>query len=220
MQLVKSDDPILHATCPETFVIQVETVQQMFDLLAANQGLGLGRPAGGHQRPPGLSPPGAKSSINPQIVRREGTIRCHEGPVWSLPGVDLLLASAVQDYAGGRANLRAAPSHRDSATKPTTLTASLSPTSNRPVKILTYPETRQIFPLRLRSQWPGLHPRPTPESEQREDRIAILAKTTKNGTGTAGVRRSSTTTGCRTAPASTCRSTIYGPGIDESPPPP
>ncbi len=56
------------------------------------------------------------------------------------------------------------------------------------MKILTYPETRQIFCFDCGANglasilvYAGV--------EEREDRIAILAKTTKSGTGTAGVLR-------------------------------
>jgi ABC-type bacteriocin/lantibiotic exporter with double-glycine peptidase domain len=56
------------------------------------------------------------------------------------------------------------------------------------MKVLIYPETRQVFNFDCGSNglastlvYAGV--------EEREDRIALLAKTTKNGTGTTGVLR-------------------------------
>jgi peptide deformylase len=101
VQLVKPDDPILHTICPETFVIQVETVQQMFDLLAANQGLGLAAPQVGINARLFVTAWG-EVFVNPQIVHGEGTIRCHEGCL-SLPGVDCFKRRAARiTLADGR----------------------------------------------------------------------------------------------------------------------
>jgi peptide deformylase len=44
MQLAKSDDPILHRVCRADFVLNADTIQQMFHLLEEAGGLGLAAP--------------------------------------------------------------------------------------------------------------------------------------------------------------------------------
>ena len=85
MQLVKSDDPILHRVCRGDFVLDADVIQQMLHLLEDAGGLGLAAPQVGIDARLFVTAWG-EVFVNPMIVCREGEVPCQEGCL-SLPGV-------------------------------------------------------------------------------------------------------------------------------------
>ena len=85
MQLVRPDDPILHRVCRPDFVLDVDTIEQMFHLLEETGGLGLAAPQVGIDARFFVTAWG-EVFVNPRIVC--GKVKCHrqEGCL-SLPGV-------------------------------------------------------------------------------------------------------------------------------------
>jgi peptide deformylase len=85
MQLVRPDNPILHRDCRPDFVLDLNTVQQMFRLLEETGGLGLAAPQVGIDARLFVTIWG-EVFVNPKIAHREDEMQRQEGCL-SLPDV-------------------------------------------------------------------------------------------------------------------------------------
>jgi len=85
VQLVTTDDPILHHVCRSDSTVSLDEIRQMFRLMREQNGLGLAAPQVGIDARLFVTDWG-EIFVNPQIVQHHGTWCMDEGCL-SLPGI-------------------------------------------------------------------------------------------------------------------------------------